>query len=291
MRKGIILSGGTGSRLFPATIAVTKQLLPIYDKPMVYYPLSVLMLAGIKDILLISTPEDISLYERLLGDGSRFGISMSYAVQPEPKGLAQAFTIGADFIGDDSVAMVLGDNIFFGHELQTVLTDAKNRESGATVFSYYVDSPEAYGIVEFGADGQVRSIEEKPQKPKSNWAVTGLYFYDNDVVEMAHNLKPSKRGELEITDLNNLYLQRGDLFVKELGRGFAWFDAGTHTDMLDASVFVSTIQRRQGQFIACLEEIAFRMGLIDDKELLKLAEPMAKTAYGEYMINIAKKLK
>lgn len=287
--KGIILAGGTGSRLFPATMAVTKQLLPVYDKPMVYYPLSVLMLAGIQDILLISTPQDIGLYERLLGDGSRFGVSISYAVQPEPAGLAQAFIIGADFIGDDSVAMVLGDNIFFGHELQGVLTRAAKRDAGASVFGYYVDHPEAYGVVEFADDGQVISIEEKPETPKSNWAVTGLYFYDNDVVEMARSLKPSKRGELEITDINNLYLQRGDLFVESLGRGFAWFDAGTHADMLDASVFVSTIQRRQGQFIACLEEIAYRMGLISSEDLLRLAAPMEKTAYGQYMINIAKK--
>lgn len=289
MRKGIILSGGTGSRLFPATIAVTKQLLPIYDKPMVYYPLSVLMLAGIRDILLISTPDDIALYERLLADGSHLGISISYAVQSAPEGLAQAFVIGADFIDNDPVAMVLGDNIFFGHELQAVLTRAAARKSGASVFGYYVDRPEAYGIVEFGEDAQVLSIEEKPEVSKSNWAVTGLYFYDNDVVAMARNLRPSKRGELEITDINNLYLQRGDLFVESLGRGFAWFDAGTHADMLDASVFVSTVQRRQGQFIACLEEISYRMGLITTDDLLRLAKPLEKTAYGKYMINIAEK--
>jgi len=280
MRKGIILSGGTGSRLFPATMAVTKQLLPIYDKPMIYYPLSTLMLAGIRDILLISTPNDIALYERLLGDGSLFGISISYDVQPEPAGLAQAFVIGADFIGDDTVALVLGDNIFFGHEFQTVMGRASEHGAGARLFSYYVDQPEAYGVVEFGRDGQVISIEEKPETPKSNWAVTGLYFYDNDVVEMARSLKPTKRGELEITDINNLYLQRGDLFVESLGRGYAWFDAGTHADMLDASIFVSTIQRRQGQFIACLEEIAYRMGFISAADLLRLAEPMQMTGYG-----------
>lgn len=282
--KGIILAGGSGTRLHPATLAVNKQLLPIYDKPMIYYPLSVLMLAGIRDILIISSPEYLGNYRNLFGDGSALGIAISYAEQPRPEGLAQAFTIGADFIGTDNVALVLGDNIFFGAHLTDLLANAVARTSGATVFSYRVEDPERYGVVELGESGKALSIEEKPPVPKSNYAVTGLYFYDNRVVDMARTLKPSPRGELEITDINRLYMEAGDLFVEQMGRGYAWLDTGTHDSLLEAGEFVRTLQHRQGIQIACLEEIAFEMGFITADQARTAGERFKKTAYGRAIL-------
>lgn len=283
--KGIILAGGSGTRLHPATLAVNKQLLPVYDKPMIYYPLSVLMLAGIRDILIISSPEFIDNYRRLFGDGSAFGLTMQYAEQPSPDGLAQAFTIGADFIGDDNVALVLGDNIFFGAHLTDLLASAVERPSGATVFSYRVEDPERYGVVEFGEGGRAISLEEKPAQPKSNHAVTGLYFYDNRVVEFARDLKPSPRGELEITDLNRLYMEAGDLYVEQMGRGYAWLDTGTHDSLLEAGEFVRTLQHRQGVQVACLEEIAYEMGFISADQARAAGERFKKTNYGRAILN------
>ena len=282
--KGIILAGGSGTRLHPATLAVNKQLLPVYDKPMIYYPLSVLMLAGIRDILIISSPEYLGNYQRLFDDGSAFGLNISYAEQPRPEGLAQAFTIGADFIGDDAVALVLGDNIFFGAHLGDLLASAVARPSGATVFSYRVEDPERYGVVELAEDGRALSLEEKPANPKSHHAVTGLYFYDNRVVEYARNLEPSARGELEITDLNRLYMEAGDLYVEQMGRGYAWLDTGTHDSLLEASEFVRTLQHRQGIQIACLEEIAFEMGFISADQARARGELFSKTAYGKAIL-------
>lgn len=287
--KGIILAGGSGTRLYPLTKVVSKQLLPVYDKPMVYYPLSVLMLAGIKDILIISTPQDIERYEQILGDGSDYGVSFSYAVQPDPGGLAQAFLIGEDFIGDDNVALVLGDNIFYGHGLTNLLHNASDRKQGATVFGYYVNDPERFGVVEFDQEGKAVSIEEKPNDPKSNYAVTGLYFYDNRVIDIAKNIEPSERGELEITDINKKYLEMGELNVELLGRGYAWLDTGTHASLLEASQFIETVEKRQSLKIACLEEIAYKMGYISRGKLLELAEPLKKNQYGQYLIKIAGK--
>lgn len=281
--KGIILAGGSGTRLYPATLAASKQMLPVYDKPMVYYPLGMLMLAGIRDILLISTPHDLPLFQRLLGDGSEFGIRLSYAVQPEPNGLAEAFIIGREFIGDDKVALVLGDNIFYGAGLGDLAREAAARETGATVFAYSVDDPERYGVATFDSDGRVTDIEEKPAEPKSHFAVTGLYFYDNRVVDIAANLAPSPRGELEITDVNRAYLADGDLYVTRLGRGYAWLDTGTHESLLDASSFVRTIEHRQGVKVMCPEEIALEQGWLDGAAVLKRAEQLGKTPYATYL--------
>lgn len=287
--KGIILAGGAGTRLYPITRSISKQIIPVYDKPMIYYPLSVLMLAGIREILIISTPTDIVLYEQLFGDGSQLGLTISYKIQPSPDGLAQAFILGEEFIGDDNVCMILGDNIFYGYNFREILEDAANLEDGAMVFGYYVNDPDRYGVVEFDSKGKVISIEEKPDQPKSNYAVTGLYFYSNDVIEKAKNLKPSKRGELEITDLNRVYLEENRLNVKLLGRGFAWLDTGTHDSLLQASNFIATIEQRQGLKVSCIEEIAFKMGFISKEQLLELAKPLCKNQYGQYLLQLADK--
>lgn len=285
--KGIILAGGSGTRLYPLTRAMSKQMMPVYDKPMIYYPLSILMLADIREILIISTPRDLPTFKELFGDGSQLGLEMSYAVQETPRGLADAFIIGADFIGKDSVALILGDNIFYGQSFSQVLRRAASRDKGATIFGYYVRDPREYGVVEFDDEGKALSVEEKPENPKSNYAVPGLYFYDNDVVEIAKNVKPSKRGEIEITTVNNEYLSRGDLYVETLGRGFAWLDTGNHDMLLDAADFVRAVQKRQGMYISCIEEIAFRRHFIDKDQLLKLAEPLLKTEYGKYLVDVA----
>ena len=288
--KGIILAGGSGTRLYPLTKAISKQIMPVYDKPMIYYPLSTLMLAGIREVLIISTPRDLPVFKELLKDGSDLGMSFSYAIQESPRGLADAFIIGDKFIGNDNVALVLGDNIFYGQSFSKVLREVAARDKGATIFGYYVRDPREYGVVEFDEKGMAISIEEKPQNPKSNYAVPGLYFYDNDVVEIAKNVKPSARGEIEITSINNEYLSRGELRVETLGRGFAWLDTGSHDSLLDAADFVATFQKRQGLYISCIEEIAYKRGFIDKAQLLKLAEPLMKTDYGKYLVEVSEGL-
>ncbi|WP_343248581.1 glucose-1-phosphate thymidylyltransferase RfbA [Diplocloster hominis] len=285
--KGIILAGGSGTRLYPLTKAISKQIMPVYDKPMIYYPLSILMLSGIRDILIISTPRDLPVFKELFGDGSQLGLNLSYAVQEHPRGLADAFLVGEKFIGTDNVALILGDNIFYGQSFSQILYRAVGREKGATIFGYYVRDPREYGVVEFDAEGRALSIEEKPEHPKSNYAVPGLYFYDNDVIEIAKNVKPSARGEIEITSVNNEYLRRGTLYVETLGRGFAWLDTGNHDSLLDAADFVSAVQKRQGMYISCIEEIAYRRGFIGREQLEMLAQPLLKTAYGKYLLDIA----
>ncbi len=285
--KGIILAGGSGTRLYRLTKAISKQIMPVYDKPMIYYPLSTLMLAGIREVLIISTPRDLPVFEDLLGDGSQLGMKFSYAIQEQPRGLADAFIIGEEFIGDDNVALVLGDNIFYGQSFSKLLKTVAERKEGATIFGYYVRDPREYGVVEFDENGMAVSIEEKPEHPKSNYAVPGLYFYDNDVVEIAKNVKPSARGEIEITSINNEYLRRGTLHVETMGRGFAWLDTGNHDALLDAADFVAAFQKRQGLYVSCIEEIAYKRGFIDRDQLVKLAEPLMKTNYGKYLMDVA----